>query len=343
MKAIAKTKAEKGLNLINTEEPKISNEDEVLIEVISASICGTDIHIYDWDEWVSKRIKIPRIIGHEVVGKVIKVGKNVKNIVEGDIVATESHIPCLKCYYCRTGRMHICSNLLILGVDVDGGFAEYFKSKEISLWKINFNINYEYCSTLEPLGNAVHCLSEIDVELKNILIIGCGPIGLATIYFAKKLGALNVIGVDISDYRLNLAKKMNADHVINARYEDVEKKVLEITNNEGVDVFLEMSGAESSFEKGLKLLKNDSSAIFFGIPSKPIHIDVTNIIFKEISIKGIFGRKMFDTWYKLETLIKKYGFPFEDFITHKFKLEEFEKAFNILKEGKCGKVLIKVL
>jgi Threonine dehydrogenase and related Zn-dependent dehydrogenases len=224
MKAVAKVKEGIGLDLVNVDKSETLNEDEALIEVISASICGTDIHIYNWDEWARKRIKIPRIIGHEVVGKVVKVGKNVKNLVEGDIVASESHIPCLKCYYCKTGRMHVCKNLSLLGIDVDGGFAEYFKSKEISLWKINLNINYEYCAVLEPLGNAIHALSEANVELKNVLIIGCGPIGLATIYFAKKLGALNVIGVDISDYRLELAKKMNADYTINAKLENVEKK-----------------------------------------------------------------------------------------------------------------------
>jgi len=340
MKALAKTKPEKGFDFIEAEEPRIE-DDEVLVKVLYSSICGTDLHIYEWDEWARKRINIPRIIGHEMVGKVVKIGKNVKGLIEGDIVIGESHIPCLNCYYCKTGKMHICKNLKILGIDVDGCFAELCKIKFISLWKNNLNINLEYLSVLEPLGNAVHAVFEADVSNKDILIIGCGPIGLSTIYLCKKLGASLVIGVDISDYRLDLAKKFGADYVFNPKREDVVEEIKKVS--EGIDVFFEMSGSQESFNKGLSLLKYDSTAIFFGLPSGMIYLDVTNqIILKETKIKGVFGRKMFETWYELENILKKFNFPFDLLITHKFKLEEINEAISIIKNGECGKVVLKI-
>ncbi len=341
MKALAKIQPSRGLSLIEAEESRILEDDEVIVEVISSSICGTDLHLYEWDEWARNRVKIPRIIGHEMVGRVLKKSKEVKGLEIGDIVVGESHIPCQKCYYCKTGRMHICKNLKVLGVDIDGCFAEYCKTKYISLWKLNIDLNPEFASSLEPLGNAMHAVTEIDPNLKEILVYGCGPIGLATIYFLKRLGASKVIGVDISEYRLKTAKNFGADFVINGKLEDVEEKVKEITD-EGVDVLFEMSGSQEGFTKGLALLKPDSKAIFFGIPSRKIELEVAkDIVEKEIEIKGVFGRKMFETWYKLEEFIKHFGFPFEEFITHRFKLEEFENAFETLKKGNCIKVLLK--
>lgn len=341
MKALAKIQPAKGLTLIEAQEPRIEEEDEVIIEVLSSSICGTDIHIYEWDDWAKNRIGIPRIIGHEMVGKVIKKGKNVKSLEIGDIVAGESHIPCMNCYYCKTGRMHICKNLKVLGVDIDGCFAEYCKTKEISLWKLNLNLNYEYASSLEPVGNAVHAISETNPIGKDILVYGCGPIGIATIYFLKKLGANHVIGVDISDYRLKVAKVFGANTVINSKKENVEH-VIRSEVEEGVDILFEMSGSQDGFTKGLKLLKSGSTAILFGIPQREITIEIAeNIILKEIELKGVFGRKMFETWFLLEKLIKKFGFPFEEFITHRFDLLNFDKAFETLKSGNCVKVLLK--
>lgn len=341
MKAIAKVRPSRGLTLINVAEPNIVEDDDVVIEVISSSICGTDLHIYEWDEAIRDRIHFPRIIGHEMVGRVIKTGRGVKNLDYGDIVAGESHIPCQNCYYCRTGRMHICKNLKVLGMDIDGCFANYCRSKEISLWKLDAKINYEYASALEPLGNAVHAISEINPRAKDILVYGCGPIGIASIYFLKKLGAKKVVGVDISKFRLDMAKKFGADAVINAKEEIVERKAREIIG-EGFDVLLEMSGSQDGFSKGLRLLKPNSLAIFFGLPAKHVYLNVVNdVILKETTIKGVFGRKMFETWYELEKYLNEFGFPFEDFITHKFKLEDFEEAFETLKSGNCGKIILK--
>lgn len=341
MKALAKDSPSRGLSLIEAKEPMIIEDDDVIVKVLYSSVCGTDLHIYEWDDWARSRVKIPRIIGHEMVGEVLKVGRSVKNLEVGDIVAGESHIPCQNCYYCRTGRMHLCSNMKILGIDIDGCFAELCKTKAISLWKPNIDLKTEYLSSLEPLGNAVHVISEINPGIKDVLVYGCGPIGLATIYFLKRLGSSKVIAVDISEYRLEVAKRLGADLIVNAKKEDPEERVKEYTND-GVDLLLEMSGSQDGFSKGLRLLRANSVAIFFGIPSRKIELEVAEtIIFKEIHIKGVFGRKMFENWYMLEKLIEKFGFPFEEFITHRFGLEEYEEAFNILKKGDCVKILLK--
>jgi threonine 3-dehydrogenase len=341
MKCLAKITNSKGLILSNFEEPKIEFMDDVIVNVLGASICGTDLHIYEWDDWAKNRIKPPLIVGHEMMGKVVEVGSYVKNVKIGDIVVGESHIPCLTCYNCRTGKMHICLNLKVLGVDINGCFAEYCKTKEISLWKIGDYIEKQYASALEPLGNAIHAIFEANVNGKDITVFGCGPIGLATIFMAKKLGAINIIAVDISEYRMKMAYKMGADTVLDARDKKLKEEILKSTNGIGVDVFFEMSGAQSAYNIGLETLKSSGLAILFGLPSKEISLNVADrIIFKEIRLKGIFGRKIYDTWYKLEKFLKKYGFPFQDFITHRFKIDNFEEAFETLKSGNCGKILL---
>src|SRR5579875_3654514 len=341
MKAIAKVHPYQGLTFIESEEPKIQEEDEVIVEVISASICGTDLHIYDWDEWAQRRMQLPRIVGHEMVGRVVKTGKNVRSLDIGDIVVGESHIPCQTCYYCRTGRMHICKNLKLLGITIDGCFAEYCKTKEIALWKLGSKVNPEDASTFEPLGNAVHSIFETNPANKDILVYGCGPIGLATIYFLKRLGASKVIGVDISDYRLSLAKKFGADKVVNSKSENVEE-IIYSELPEGIDILFEMSGSKDGFRKGIKLLKSGSTAVLLGIPRGDIELNIADdLVLKEIKLIGVFGRKIFETWYLLEKLINEYGFPFEEFITHRFNLLEYDKAFEFLKKGTCIKVVLK--
>jgi len=341
MKAVAKAYPSIGLTPIEAQEPDIQEDDDVIVEVISASICGTDMHIYEWDEWAQSKMKLPRIVGHEMVGRVAKIGRNVKNLDIGDIVIGESHIPCQICYYCKTGRMHLCKNLKLLGITTDGCFAEYCKTKEIALWKLNSKINPEHASIFEPLGNAVHSIFETNPSNKDIIVYGCGPIGLATIFFLKKLGASKVIGIDISNYRLNFAKKFGADKVINAKEENIEE-IVSSEFPEGADILFEMSGAKEAYKKGLKLLKAGATVILLGIPSGNVEVNVSgDIILKEVQLKGIFGRKMFETWYELEKLINEVGFPFEDFITQKFSIFDFDKAFETMKSGNCIKIVLK--
>jgi threonine 3-dehydrogenase len=340
MKAIVKVKPGKGAEMRSIPIPKIGPKD-VLVQVKMVSICGTDLHIYAWDQWASSRIKLPRVFGHELSGEVIAVGDDVASVQVGAFVSAETHIPCGHCIQCRTGNAHVCKNVKILGVDVDGCFAEYVAIPEGNVWKNDKSLPLELTSLQEPLGNATYTVLIDEIVGKTVLALGCGPIGVMAIGVARACGASTIMGVDIIDYRLNLAKKMGADFVLNDKKEDIVEKIMSITDGEGVDVLLEMSGVPSTIRKGFKVLRNAGRVSLLGIPVLPMEIDLSNdIIFKGVKVYGITGRRMFDTWFQLSRLLKSHRLDISPVITHRLRFKEFEKGFDLMMSGNCGKIIL---
>lgn len=339
MKAIAKMEASPGFDLIEAPIPK-PKAGEVLVKVKVSAICGTDVHIYTWDQWSQDRVKPLLIFGHEFSGNVVEIGEGVKGVKEGDFVSVETHFTCGVCRFCRTGRGHICQDVKIVGVDRDGCFAEYVTVPYENLWVWNYDINPEIAAIQDPYGNAVHTALACDLVGAEVLITGVGPIGLAAIPIAKMAGAKQVICSDVSAYRLELAKQFGADVVVDVRSQDLCTEVAKATRGSGVDVLLEMSGSETAINDGFKSLANGGTASLLGIPSKPITIDLsTAIVFKGATVHGINGRKMYETWYQGQALLEK-GLDLTPLITHRLPLEKIGEGFELMKAGQCGKVMI---
>lgn len=343
MKAIQKDKAGPGAKVIEAPIPKPTSH-QVLVKVMATSICGTDIHIYNWDPWAANRIKTPMIFGHEFGGEVIEVGSQVEHIKVGDHVSTETHIPCQGCFQCRTGKMHICKKLSIVGVDRAGCFAEYIAIPEICCIKNDKSLPWEIASIQEPFGNATYCISESQVAGKSVAIFGDGPIGIFAAGIAKSYGATTLIACGMQEFRLNLMKKFGAEHIIDVSKEDARKRIMEITDGEGVDVVIEMSGAERAIHDGFASLKRGGVFTAFGIPSKPITLDLAEeIIFKGITLHAINGRKMFSTWYEVANLLKSQRIDVKSALTHEFPLEKIDEAMALLnaKEITAGKIILR--
>jgi threonine 3-dehydrogenase len=337
MKAIVKTKPEKGLELRDVPIPKIE-ENEVLLKVLSTSICGTDLHIYKWDEWIRELIKIPRVIGHEVVGEIVELGKDVKGFKKGDIVSVETHFACFNCPACKKAQYKVCYNMKILGIDTDGAFAEYVKVPAFNLWKNEENIDISLMSLKEPFGNAVDTVLTEDITGKSILITGAGPLGLMAILIAKKSGAYPVFITEVKPYRIEMAKKLGADYVINPLKENLYEFIMDITRGEGVEVMCEMSGNEKALNEGLKCLAPNGRVSLLGLFDKNVNVNLNDlIILKNIRIYGITGREMFNTWFKVQKLIES-GLDLSPILTHKFKFDEVEKAMELMEKGECGKI-----
>ncbi|GKS60018.1 L-threonine 3-dehydrogenase [Nitrospira sp.] len=309
----------------------------------ATSICGTDAHIYNWDSWSQSRIHIPRIIGHEVCGEVVEMGRRVTLVAVGDFIAAESHLTCGECFQCRTGLAHVCKHYRILGVDLDGTYAEYVALPEDILWKTDPGLPPHLACLQEPLGNAVDAALAEDLTGHTVLITGCGPTGLFAAAVARTAGAATIIASDVSDYRLSLAKQLGADHVINARSESTDQFnaiVNDITKGEGVDASLEMSGHAAAVHQAFHSVKNGGRVTLFGIPNEPVTFDLANeVIFKGIRVYGITGRKLFSTWYRIAGLFKA-GLDIRPVVTHTFPLAEFEQGFALVNSGKCGKVVL---
>lgn len=340
MLALQKHVAGPGAKLIEAPVPKIGPLD-VLIEVKATSICGTDLHIYDWDPWAQSRIKPPLIFGHEMAGEIIEVGSHVQGFQVGDHVSAETHIACGHCFQCRTGNAHICESVKILGVDTQGVFAEYVSLPAANAWKNPKSIPHDIATAQEPLGNAVHTVFDGPVTGQRIAIWGCGPIGICAAALCKASSADLVIAVDINDFRLNLAKEMGADYIFNPERDDVIKEIKNLTNGKGADAFLEMSGNPKAFVDGLKATRAGGRASILGVFPTKIEVDVTKeIVFKGIRLHGINGRLMYDTWYKASSLLRNGKVKLEKIITHKFKMSEFEKAFQTLKGPSAGKIVL---
>lgn len=342
MRAVIKEKPGIGFVIKEVPIPKIG-DDEVLVKVLAASICGTDIHIYDWDSWAKNRIKLPLLVGHEFAGEVVKIGKNVSLVKVGDFVSAESHIVCGKCYACRSDKAHICVNTKILGIDRPGCFAEYVALPEENIIINSKKLPLKIASAQEPVGNAVNIVLKNEVAGKTVLITGAGPTGLAATAISRACGAALIIVSNRSPYRRKLAKKMGADIVIDPRKENLKKKIMDLTNGEGVDIVFEMSGAESAFLEGIASLKNGGYFNAFGIPAKKIALEwAKDVIFKGITINGVSGRKIWHSWDALKKFLNFSRLDFSPMITHEFPLEKINQAMKLMKSGKCGKIILRI-
>lgn len=341
MRAVVKEDTGKGAVLKDVEMP-VPAEGEVLIKVKAAAICGTDQHIYNWNNWAqNNNINIPTILGHECSAEVVEVGPGVKTLKVGDYVACETHIPCGQCYQCKNGQQHICKNLKLFGVHTNGCFAEYSTIPAVCAVKIPESINPNVGAVLEPLGTAVRANEEVQSSGKNIAVIGCGPIGLMAISTAKAFGAANIYAVDINEYRLGIAKELGATEIINSSVVNSAEKLIEFTNGIGVDAFIDASGNTFAILDGFKGLRKGGKVALIGLPSRPIEIDLgSQVIFKEATIIGIHGRRMFETWTTMSNLLDKGLLNIDPVITHVLKLEEFDKGFDICEKGIGGKVIL---
>ncbi|MBI5749703.1 MAG: L-threonine 3-dehydrogenase [Nitrospinae bacterium] len=342
MKAVVKRKLAKGMEFVEVPTPKIGLRD-VLIKVNIASICGTDVHIYDWSRWAQNRFKPPRIIGHEFVGIVTKIGEEVTRVKIGDRVSAESHLYCEHCYQCQNGYIEVCQNFKLLGVDHDGTFAEFLVLPEHVLWKNDPDIPDEWATIQEPFGNAVDTVLSEDISAKTVLILGAGPIGLFATGIARASGASLIILSDPNDYRLNIGKNMGANIIVNPRKQDIIKITMDATKNNGVDIVLEFSGSNQALNQGLKVIAPGGRLSLLGIYERRVNIDLNkDVIFKKIRIYGITGRKVFSTWYRTSRFLSSGLVNPSPIITHQFPLKDYEKGMKLMKEGKCGKVILKV-
>ncbi len=340
MKAIIKQTAAPGATMVTLPVPTLGDRD-VLIKVAATSICGTDFHIYAWDEWSQNRIKTPQVMGHEFAGEVVAIGSKVTKVKLGDVVSAETHIVCEVCEFCLTGNGHICKETLILGVDTQGTFAEYVAIPEQNAWLNDAKVAPEYLCIQEPLGNAVHTVLSGEIIGKTIAVVGCGPIGLMAVDVAKAVGAAKVIAIEVNPYRMNLAKELGADVVINPMTEDAIARVLEETDGLGVDVVAELSGNKVAITQAFKYIKLGGRMSMLGIPNGTMEVDLAkDVIFKGITIHGIVGRRMYDTWFQVKGLIQSGKLHLDKIVTHKLPMESYEEGMELMASGNCGKVVL---
>ncbi len=340
MKAVIKAKASPGFEVAQVPVPTIQ-PNEVLVKIRAASICGTDLHIYNWDDWAASRIKPPVVVGHEVCGEVVERGSAVTHPEVGDFVSLESHVVCNACSYCRTGQGHLCENTELIGVDRDGGFAEYIAIDAQNAWPNPPNLPLEIAVLQENFGNAVHTAFAVDLRAKKVLVTGAGPVGLMTIAVARAIGSRAIYATDISRYRLDFALKMGADLALHATEDDVISTLTTETEGEGVDVLLEMSGAPSAIDQGFSMLKPGGEAALLGVAPGVIEFDWNkHLVFKAAKVVGIYGRRLWETWYQARGLIRSGAVDLSPMVTHTFKLEEFEQAIDVMTSGESGKVML---
>ncbi|MDP8955965.1 MAG: L-threonine 3-dehydrogenase [Actinomycetota bacterium] len=344
MRALRKEREGPGAQLVDLPIPE-PGPGEVLLQVHATSICGTDVHIYRWDSWAAKRIKVPMTFGHEVAGRVEAIGPEVHHVAEGSFVSVETHIFCGHCRTCRSGRQHICENLRIVGVDTEGAFAEYVVVPAANTWEVDRRIPPDVACMLEPFGNAVHSAfpsgEGSDLPTSSVAVIGCGPIGLFAIGIARAAGAPQVLAIEPNDFRLGLAKQMGADILIDPNREDPVEAAVHATDGHGVEVVLEMSGVGPAIEQGTRMLASGGRMSLLGLPMKPVSLDVTDhVIFKEARLFGVTGRELFRTWQQASTLIATGLVDVAPVITHRFTLEQHEEAFDVVGSGAAGKVLL---
>ncbi len=338
MKAIVKKLPQKGVWMEDVPMPEMGDND-VLIKIKKTSICGTDIHIYNWDEWSQNTIKTPMVIGHEYVGEVVDFGKNVDNVKKGDIVSGEGHIVCGKCRHCLGGKQHLCPNTYGVGVNRDGAFAEFLSIPAVNVFHCDKDIEEELFSIFDPYGNAVHTALSFDVIGEDVLVTGAGPIGIMAAKIAMKNGARHVVITDINEYRLELAKKMGIKNVVNASKTSLKKVIDDLGMVEGFDVGMEMSGSPNAFNDMLDSMANGGKVAMLAILPKDTNIDWNKVVFKGLFIKGIYGREMYDTWYKMSAMIQG-GLDISPVITHRFKVDDYQEAFRIMASGNSGKIIL---
>ena len=340
MLAVVKPEPKPGAEIREVKIPAFGRTD-VLVKVKVASICGTDLHIYEWDRWAANRIHPPLIPGHEFCGEVVAYGDEVTSVKEGDFVSAEMHVACGKCLQCRTGEAHICQNVKIIGVDADGAFAEYVVIPESNIWKLDPAIPLEYASILDPLGNAVHTVLAGEIAAKTVAITGAGPIGLFSIAVARAVGATTIFVVEINEHRRQIAQKMKADYVIDPAKEDARAMVMEKTGGLGVDVVLEMAGHPSAIRTAFDIVRRGGRISLLGLTSKPMSLNFSeDIIFKGITVQGINGRLMYKAWYQMQALLKAGKLDLSPVITDRMPLKDFSKGMERLKTGEASKILL---
>ncbi len=338
MKALVKSKPERGIWMEDIPTPTVGHND-VLIKISRSAICGTDIHIYQWDEWAKSTIPLPLAIGHEFAGEIVEVGSEVKGFVPGDRVSAEGHITCGVCRNCRAGRRHLCINTVGVGVDRPGAFAEYLSVPAFNVFKLPNVISNDMASILDPLGNATHTALSFDLVGEDVLITGAGPIGVMAVAIARYAGARHIVITDINDYRLDLARKMGASAALNITQDSLDDTMKQLGMTEGFDVGMEMSGNPQAFRDMLRTMHHGGRIAILGIPPEETSVDWHQIIFKGLILKGIYGREMFETWYKMSSMLQS-GLNIEPIITHHFDVDEFQPAFELMESGQSGKVIL---
>jgi threonine 3-dehydrogenase len=342
MQALVKVSAAPGMEMREMPVPAIGPND-VLVAVETASVCGTDLHIYHWDEWAQARIKPPYIPGHEFSGTVAAVGELVQGVAVGDFVSAEMHVACGHCLQCRSGQAHVCQFVKILGVDADGAFADYVRIPASNVWKLDDSIPRDWGSLFDPFGNAVHTVLSGAIAGQTVAVTGCGPIGLFAIAVAKACGASKVFAIEPNATRRALAITMGASVAIDSSASDVVEQVKSATGNNGVDVLLEMSGHPAAIQQGFKLLRMGGRASLLGIPSRPVEMDLADaVIFKGATVHGINGRKMYETWYQAEALLREGKIDLSPVITHRLPLAQFDEAMKLLESGEASKILLRI-
>ncbi len=340
MKAIVKTRPGPGAEICEVPDARITRPDQIRVRVLATSICGTDYHIYSWDRWSSGRVKPPRIMGHEFAGEIVEVGSEVVSLKVGDYVSGESHWVCGHCKQCLLNQRHVCANTRILGVDVDGCFAPYVVVPEASAWKNDRTILPELACIQDPLGNAVHAALSGEIVGRTVAVLGCGPIGMFAVAVARAAGASKVYATDTKPFRLDLAKQLGADEVVNVAQTDFEAKVAEWTNGEGVDVVLEMSGAPSAIQQAMRICRRGGRVSLMGIPAQPVELDMAEeMIFKGLTIQCIVGRRLYETWDTMRSLLASGRLDIRQAITHRLSFEQYNYGMELMRDGLCGKVV----
>lgn len=338
MKALVKAKAEEGLWLQDIPEPKIGIND-VLIRVLKTGICGTDLHIYNWDAWAQKTIPVPMAVGHEFIGRIEEVGSNVNDFHPGDLVSGEGHVTCGRCRNCMAGRRHLCAHTQGVGVNRPGAFAELVALPMANIWRHDPGIDYDVASIYDPFGNAVHTALKFPVLGEDVLVTGAGPIGIMAAAVARHAGARFVVITDINPARLELARKVGVTLAVNTKETPLAEVQKQLGMHEGFDVGLEMSGNPAAFREMLANMAHGGRIAMLGIPPEPIAIDWNEVIFKMITIKGVYGREMYETWYMMSVMLQS-GLDITPVITHRLHYTEFEQGFAAMREGNCGKVVL---
>ena len=338
MKAIAKLERAPGLTLTEVARPEVGHND-VLIQIKKTAICGTDCHIWNWDDWAQKTLPVPLHVGHEYVGEIVEMGQEVRGFAIGDRVSGEGHITCGFCRNCRAGRRHLCRNTVGVGVNRAGAFAEYLAIPAFNAFKIPADISDDLAAIFDPFGNATHTALSFNLVGEDVLITGAGPIGIMAAAIARHVGARNVVITDINEYRLDLAKQMGATRAVNAATESLREIMAELHMTEGFDVGMEMSGAPKAFSAMLEHMNHGGKVALLGIPPANTAIDWNQVIFKGLEIKGIYGREMFETWYKMVAMLQS-GLDLSPIITHRYPVAAYQEAFATMLSSNSGKVIL---
>ena len=338
MKALVKSKPERGIWLEDIGKPEVGHND-VLIKIKQTAICGTDIHIFKWDDWAKATIPVPLAIGHEFCGEIVECGSEVNGFEIGDRVSAEGHITCGVCRNCRAGRRHLCMNTIGVGVSRPGAFAEFLSVPAFNVFKLPATISDDMASILDPLGNATHTALSFDLVGEDVLITGAGPIGIMATAIARYAGARHVVVTDVNDYRLGLATDMGATRALNVTRESIDDTMKDLGMEEGFDVGMEMSGNPQAFQDMLRTMHHGGKIALLGIPPEEMSIDWNQVIFKGLIIKGVYGREMFETWYKMSSMLQS-GLNIDPIITHHFDIDDFQPAFELMESGQSGKVIL---